>query len=270
MNHSYISSRAMVAQIQNEFGLTSHTNKLNMINYVGNAIEYMGYGAGFETKYIKRKVKDFKVNKPVELINLYNVFYKGAQIRNAATKRFSKNHEWDFFENHAVEELQNEILSRVKAAGERCELPECVVQYNCCEDKDALIDDILKINETKAFLDDIKKVRTLSYSQENWYKDTPHCIKTNIQEGEVTLQYLAFSVDEEGFPLVLNKPKYKEFVKLYVMKTLLLSGIKHKVLNFRDLYNLTEEAEAKARNEEIRLNSKQMELLISSWANIRQ
>lgn len=267
MNNEYISSKGIVSQIIREFGITSHTNKLDMIEYVGDAIEFIGYGLGFEVLYSTSTIEDFKISKPKDMIRLYNVFYKGRTLRNANRGVEKVNSTWRYLEDYALESLQDEIVSRINAANKRCDLPSCIVQTNPCENREGLIEDVLKIHEGRK---EIERIGQLSYTQKDWYKNTHSCIKTNLDKGDVTIQYLSHAKDEEGFPLIHNAPRYKEFIKYYVMKILLQSGVKHPVLTFRDMLELTERAQARAINEELRLNSSQITSLINSWVGGRR
>jgi hypothetical protein len=65
--------------------------------------------------------------------------------------------------------------------------------------------------------------------------DFPY-INTSYRDGELTLEYLAFPIDSEGFPLIPDNPYVREALFWYVLAKMIMGGYTHSDPTFNYLY----------------------------------
>ena len=58
-----------------------------------------------------------------------------------------------------------------------------------------------------------------------------HKLRFNFTALDVTLHYLGFPLDDEGFPMIIDNPHVKEALTSYILMKLIYSGVKHPVFN---------------------------------------
>lgn len=253
----YISTKAIIGSIIRDFGINSFTFNNDIIEWIGDAIDLIQTQIyGYEIKYEKVVISDFKIPIPHDAITVYNIFHNGYPL----IKGF-KNYAYCDTNITGFDYLQTDLVQTINANSKLCE-----TITDCCSIKKSLIDEILSRTDSlrKDFLFYSRPSTDKTYN----YQITPHCIKTTLDEGDIIIQYLSFATDTDGFPLVVDLPLFKEFVKYYCMSKLIQRGVKHPTLNFETIYQLQKEYKIKATNESKTLTDIDLDNFTSKWSSL--
>lgn len=266
--NNYISSKAIVGKVIRDFGINTTSANGDIIEWIGDCIEEIGYGIGFQDTFTRVSFTDYKIPIPLDMLYLYDVYYKGVRL----SKESKKVAEWNFYQNHNIYELEKDLMQRVEARSKRCDLKFCEPEVEVCNesDKELLMEEIINITDLKNITQlkgEIKHLLTRCHSDYT-YKQTPHCIKTNLEQGEVTLHYQSFAVDESGYPMVYNTHKYKTALTEFIMLKMLQRGYKHPVLEYKDVYTMYKLSLGKVKNEHKIPTISQLEHFRESWTNL--
>jgi hypothetical protein len=170
MIYKSISSKAIIAKVMRDLkpGNTSWT--IDALEWIGEALDFIGFHAGFEKKSKCLKVNSFRAALPC-----------------------------DFYDMHSVEKDGRPLIL---TSGSRSFEPSKLT---------------------------IERMRY----PERTYSLNPNYIIAGFEEGELTLNYLAFPVDEDGFPMVPDNIYYKQALEWYIIRQMLMGGFKHEAFNYQ-------------------------------------
>jgi hypothetical protein len=252
----YISSKALIGELSSDYGINTTIYANNFIEWIAQAIGAIGHSTGHSIAYELVEVVDYKIGIPEDLVYLNYVFYKGRLIEHLKKKekRGSVIQDSNFYD------LQKDLMQRVSAIKES---PKFVLNFD--EAKEQLISDILEVSK---LTDNLNAQISINTFEDLWWEENETCIKTNIEDGYVTLMYKKLKVSDEGYPVVIDTFKYKEAVKLFLLKRAMLRGYQHPVLNIRDVDTMLTEAIKKARNETKKLTNDQADNFRRNWTNL--
>jgi hypothetical protein len=68
---------------------------------------------------------------------------------------------------------------------------------------------------------------------ERTYSLNPNYIIAGFESGALTLNYLAFPLDEEGFPMIPDNIYYKQALQWYIIRQMIMGGYKHPSFNYQ-------------------------------------
>lgn len=101
----------------------------------------------------------------------------------------------------------------------------CWTNYNpCCVEMPALIDDAYKVS-----------------------LDPPY-LRFNFTDVEIEIEYMAFPIDTDGMPMVIDNVYVREALSWYIVFKMLLSGSTHPVLDIKAASAMWVDFKAKASN----------------------
>lgn len=78
------------------------------------------------------------------------------------------------------------------------------------------------------------EVNNLPQSLSESYTLNPNYINTSFQTGCITVFYLGIELDCDGYPTVIDDPKFREALTWYVLMKMLGRGFKHQTFTYKD------------------------------------
>lgn len=252
-----VSTKTLIGQIIRNFGIKETIYINSFIEWIGEAVGEIGYGAYTELAYEEFEVIDFRVPRPEDMIALNNVYYNGVLLRNTPLNVVPKRLDTD----SNVYNMQKELLMQLDAQVSTSALGNLTLQQ-----AEALKDNVINIEKGKKQLD--KFTTSFVTSNDYYFEETYSCIKTNVEEGFIVLQYTKFALDEDGSPSIIDTFKYREAVSFFVLYRLLMQGYKHPVLGLKDVMELKDTYMRQARNEHKKMTNEQLANFKRNWANL--
>lgn len=246
-----ISSRAIIQQAISGFAITV-SNEADMIEWIGDCIEDIGYHTGFVNKWAKLYVENSSIGIPCDYQDLNWIMHDGCVIHKGVPTKSVAGRRTDF--NDEIYSLFGGI-EHIKESDD----PEVIARR---EELIASFD--------KKIEDRIGLISTVYRTTEKWFEDgvDNSCWKTNIEdEDAVIIYYKAIPIDKDGFPMVISEINYREALKHSIMQNLLARGLKHPVFDWKTIYTLREKFVAKARNKSVMFNRQQKESFIKNWTS---
>ena len=77
-------------------------------------------------------------------------------------------------------------------------------------------------------------LKTYDRARGEWYELNHNYLRFSFEHGKVIVVYEGLPIDEEGFPCVVDDVNVKEACAWYILRSMLLQGWKHPVINFHD------------------------------------
>lgn len=255
----YLSSKSVIEAIRRRFGLRhSSIPKTDVIEFIAEAIGLLEYGIGMDIQFHESNIEFYRAGYPCDMVDLYNIYYNGKllpEYRCRNTCRYQRNPIYSF---------ENEVISKINVLEKNQKLSEDVDSYlegNIT--KTNLLEDILTANTSHLILE-----HGIQVSTNHWYKKNIHNIETSIEEGNITIEYLTFAVDDEGYPLVLDEIKYRLAIEHYVLYNLILSGYKHPTIKLDNAEYMKDRAMQKAKNQNKKLGIKELDEFKNVFTNL--
>lgn len=249
-NDKWISSGYVLGSVINGFGLNVAGLKYDIIEWIGQGIQGIGYVTGFVENSEVLTVKNHKAGFPCDFFRLSCLIKEGKRLRYGDRKYAtpSKN----VIEDIALKELLQQI--DVKQQLYESVLPE----------KAELIAQVQQ------------NIRELSY-QLNWsviredehdyYLINQYGFKFSFEEGEVLIVYKAFYFDDDGYPMIVDSYKYIEALRWFVMKSLLERGYKHNTIDLNYAEQMWIKFKHQAANEAKTMTEDEMINFKENWTN---
>ncbi len=250
MDYSSVSSRSIIQQLISRYGVT--ISKSDAIDWIGYAIEEIGYHVGFFSKVEKLKVVNYKIPIPCDFVSLNYFIYKGRKLKYG----IPNNHVTTYEPSAEYDEVMGILNTNFKL-----ELNDCCVDVDK-EEKEYHIETYKK---RVAYLE--SEFKHLPIDTDFYYTNSGQGYGTNAKD-YVYMFYKAFPLDEDGFPLVINEVKYRNAIMKYVLLCLLSSGYKHPVLDYPTVLRESELAISRAANEHFKMTNEQLEDFAGNWTNI--
>lgn len=220
MNYKTVSSKALVAKIYRDLKPKDSSWELDAIEWIGEAMEFIGYFTGFELKEEVVRVKDFKAHLPAPLYELIGV-----------------------------------RVGRFKLPME-----DPVESFNLGAVKDIIF-------RTTDFSGDYG-FSQLTVLTNHYYYLQPNYLKTSFRNGGVRLQYLAFPVDDCGYPEVPDNVVVKQAIEWYILRQMILGGYDHKFIDWQTAdYNWKKYC-VSAQNDLAFPSTDKMDSFIERWVRL--
>ena len=244
MIYKTTSSKAIIARVYNDFKPSGSSWVSGAVDWMGDAMGLIGYHGGLETKTTCVKIKDFRGCFPDDFESLIGVIYKGRRLPISMSKAKFPIH---LNKNFTPLMLSNDDLIRLETLTKQIEQLDAFLLDE--PDNTDFIDAKAKATAELNGLTESKYIKNTSTYGVDYYSINPDYIITSFEDGEITIIYQAFMVDEEGFPKIPDTPKYKDAVLWYIIRTMILSGYKHPFISFGDADQMWEVKRKKAAND---------------------
>ncbi len=250
MNYSSVSSKSIIQRLTSRYGVT--ISKSDAIDWIGDAIEEIGYHVGFYNKIEKLKVVNYKIPIPCDFVSLNYFIYNGKKLKYGLPDNHTTTRD------HSAE--YDDVMGLLNA-NFKLELDDCCVDTNQ-EEKEYHIETYKK---RIAYLESEFKHNPID--KDFYYTNSGQGYGTNAT-GYVYMFYKAFPLDDDGFPLIINEIKYRNAVMKYVLLCLLSNGYNHPVLDYPTVLRESELAISRAANEHFKMTNEQLEDFAGNWTNM--
>lgn len=257
-----ISSRRLLLDTSEAFGIDNSNWFANGLDWIAKAIQAIGYHWGFDTKEIPLRVSNNRVLIPAGVESINYISYNGCQLPLGID---GSEHAY-MRDNYRPMNVasDSEILMLTKQMKRLEELQE--------EDKNQDILDA--IIETKKKISDILQNFRLGTRANNvdfeYFNIENNYIKTSFSSGIIVLNAECFKVDERGYPLIIGTFNYTESVSHFLMMRLITSGYKHPVFNYRDIKSEWEDYTLKASNEGKLSSIQELDRFVERWTSVKR
>jgi hypothetical protein len=251
----YVSSQSIIGELISNYGVSIANKEDDIISWIADAVQAIGFGTYTELKVEEMAVNDFRISIPQNLVHLITIV-SGTQCARQV-KDITKS-----LPTVITDELQKNLLQEIVAyykGRQYVYSPEEIANASIHLDEEE--------ERLNSMLDLYSNSKDLSIKTNLQYQMHFNYIKTNIETPTALLWYRAMLLDNEGFPAILDTFKFKEAIRLFVLKRLLMSGYQHPVLKWDTITMLSETAITAARNEKKQFTSKQQKAFVQNWTN---
>lgn len=247
-----ISSKIIIGNVNRMFGGSIANSKYDIVEFVGEAIELIGYHTGFINKIKKEKVLDYTIDLPCDFIHLNHIFYNGKVMTSNQHDRICNNGN---FHSEEFDDLI-QFLHREETKDESCDFEQIEISKE------------RELNKLQSLFYNLH----LSGHKENhyYYLEGFNCFKTNLENDKIVyINYKAFPVDNDGFPLILDEINYKKGIEYYCVMRLIEMGFQHPTFNYQTIVSMSNNYIAKATNQNLKMTEKQMIDFSNKWTNLK-
>lgn len=249
------------------FGLNNSNWHANGIDWIGDAIEAIGYHCGFDVGKVKMYVRNYRVAIPSGMESIEYVEHCGHRLPLGVDE---SDYGFVRYEQHVKPNIFN--------SNEMLDLGRLIDNLNALREMDPAIPGVLEqIENTQFQINVLIGSKSLAGNVNQWrhefYNIESECqyIKTSFCEGEIVVKCRRFRVDDEGLPMVINTFKYKECVSWFLISRLILAGYNHpSIKNYETALELWEQTLPKAQNEPKILSIDEIERFKNRWTSIKR
>lgn len=224
MIEKMITSKAVIAKIIADLNLDENDIKItDMMSWIGEAVSKIGSVNQLEQKVSVIPLKNYQCKLPCELEKLQFVAFSFCNSNGWIPMKKSTG-AFSVYDKNTVCDCCNYMLIQDEAL-----IPLVKNMFNLVDDKQALdklnSDDSLRktlstlLNQYTVGKQD--STTCTNFSNTVQYDIKPGYLYSNVPEGYIKISYLAQYVDEDGMPLIPDKPSYFEAIYWYVAMKLL-------------------------------------------------
>lgn len=209
------------------FNLNNSNWRADGLDWIGDAIEAIGYHVGFDVKIVPLKIKSFRCKIPSGMESIEWIEHEGHRLPLGID-------ESDYHFVRFREGAKPNILTDIELS----DLSKYIDNLNALREMDPATPGVLDQIENTLFL--IKEILGTKYLAGNAFtrwrhhfyniESTTQYIKTSFEEGIIDVRCRTFKVDLDGKPLLVNTYKYKEAVSWFLISRMILSGYPHPVI----------------------------------------
>lgn len=243
-----VSSDYIINRLLSEFGY-KNISKNDIYEYIGNAIQQLGYGLFETVEYKQFPISFYKIAYPCDSIKVLNVYYKGKLIPPKTCRNYNNVSPFGWLEEKVVTGLTHLAIEQFDN-----------LQFGL--DREKLLAEVIDSFSV------IEKQNRVIVDESKWieYKETH--IGTSIEEGNGYLEYTTFALDENGVPLLHDEIHYLNAILYYCSFILIQSGYVHPTINYMNALELKDMHFGKALNYERRMTEQQRESFKNTWTNV--
>lgn len=218
-----ISCKAILAKIGLVFKPSDSSWQKSAIESIGWAIQGIGYHAGFEHKQTEPPyltVKNNRVRIPCDVERIIHV----EQLLPDHSQRNILNPDGTTpFPQPSEEE------------------PDCNTKYKG-------IRMVLATDSSGYGLSSDSPRTTATTPGRNYYSIDGEYVKTEFESGLIKLHYIGFSLDKNGYPMIIDDFDYKTAIEWYLIQEMILGGFKHPEVSWREANSMWDTYRLRAEN----------------------
>jgi hypothetical protein len=204
MNYKFVSTKEVIGKIFRDLKPTDTSWTMDAVEWIGEALDFIGYHGAFEKKVDTVTVADFRAQFPCDLYALIQVEYEGqALVFGTDTAAYDRG-------NRTTGATPNNSGSVYTSA---------VYQTNPTEEA-------AQPNFSLA-------TTTNRVAGSDYYLVNAGYIVTSFEAGDIKLHYTAYPTDEDGFPLVPDNIYVKQALEWYVIRQMMMGGYMHPIFNWQ-------------------------------------
>lgn len=250
------------------FGLKNSNWKADAIDWIGDAIEAIGYHCGFDEKRIRLQVNNYRVRIPSEIESINYIRYNGRRLPLGVDKS-----------DYGFVNIHNQANPNIIQDVEEQQLNKLINNLDALRQLDPATPGVLdQISNTLFQINTILGTSYIAAEPFFWrgefynIESEVQYIKTSFEEGVIDVYCRAFRVDENGLPLVVNTYKYKECISWFIMGRLILQGYPHPELkSYMEVHEYWEDRLLpQAQNEPKIFSIDEMERFKNRWTSVKR
>lgn len=234
------SSKYLLQRITANHNIAASSEEANMIDWMGQAMRFIGKHAGIEKKYcINVYVEDYHTCYPYGTEGILAIVYKGKLLPlgsdlsgvnyDRRLKRTSNSN--DYIADYDLITLIN---------GFKQQQLTLIDQYAITPTQEIaeLINELSgKILANETYIASLNRNQYSGKGLEGeFYNLKRNAIQTSFESGYVDILHTCFPVDEEGYPLIIDNEFYIQAIEWYLITMLIQKGYAHPIFTYWDAY----------------------------------
>lgn len=263
-----VTSEYILAKTVRDFKIEDSSWYKDAIDWIGDAIEGIGYHCGFINKAYETKSRNHRAELPCDLISLYGVVHCGYRlpIGSDTSGLFLQCNEKNECCNN-MSDLTDEMFLRLKVLYSKLDVINLIEEPTADDlnDKEDILKEITDINSSCKLSNSCIDQCVLPY-----YNVNADFIQTSFSEGNITILYKAFQLDDKGFPMIIDSYKYRNAVMWFLIMKTLLQGYIHPNIDYKLAKAEWEDYRHKASNEQKMPSLDQLERFHNRWHSIKR
>ena len=199
-NYKFISSKEVIGKVFRDLKPTDSSWTMDAVEWIGEALDFIGYHGAFEKKAETVTVADFRAPFPCDLYALRAVEYQGrALVEGTSTAGY---------------DTDRTTLSTPNTSGT---ITTAAVFQTDPNDPDTA-----------------QQGSTTNRGQgTEYYLMNAGYIVTSFEAGDIKLHYTAYPTDADGFPMVPDNIYVKQALEWYIIRQMMMGGYVHPVFNWQ-------------------------------------
>jgi hypothetical protein len=193
MIYKTVSSKVIISKIYRDLKPASSSWEADAIEWIGEALDFIGAFAGLEKRSVRLTVTDYRAVLPSNFYSMRGVYYEGTQLPYGGTLK----HIGGLLDSDVYLAAKTEVLTTDNVT---------VTSYG--------------------------SLRAQSGASEDYFLINPNYIQTSFETGEIRIAYNAFPVDDDGYPMVPDSIYYRTALFWYVLKMMLMGGYTHPIFTY--------------------------------------
>jgi hypothetical protein len=262
-----VSTEYIINKVIKDFKITDTSWIGDAVDWVGDAIESIGYHCGLTTYMTEPlKVVNHTVELPCNLVTLKGVYHDGVRLVLGS----------DLTGSLKLHDYSSSNLNDTISDEDFITLQRLYVQKNVI---DAIVSptaqDLLDREDVCKQIEALTSCKKLSNSAINhcvlpYYNLKPNFIQTSFADGYIQILHAGFTIDENGFPAILDTFKYREAVMWRVLRGTCLQGYIHPTIDFKMADDLFEKYRFQASNEQKMPSLDNLERFTNRWLSVKR
>ena len=203
MNYKFISSKEVIGKVFRDLKPTDSSWTMDAVEWIGEALDFIGYHGAFEKKTETVSVKDFRAAFPCDLYALRAVEYQGrALVHGTSTAGYDTDRTTLASPNNASSITTTAVYQTDPTEDAASPSPKYGTTVN----------------------------RSVGVE---YYLVNAGYIVTSFEEGDIKLHYTAYPTDADGFPMVPDNIYVKQALEWYIIRQMMMGGYVHPVFNWQ-------------------------------------
>ena len=208
MIYKTISSQAIIQKIFRDLKPADTSWTTDAIEWIGEALDFIGFHAGFEKRVKELEVSSFRAEVPCDLYQLMAVEYEGLPLVYGT--------DLTAYDKNRTTSMSPES-SQPAHTSARFETTTGVTQNSPTGEST------------------FRQTRTTKNQRNGseYYVINPNYIVTSFEEGTIKLHYDGYPLDDCGYPMVPDNIYYKQALEWYIIRQMLMGGYKNENFNWQ-------------------------------------
>lgn len=303
MIYKNVSCKTVILKVMNTFRIEDENQILSMVEWIGEGLKFIGAFAGYDNMTKTLSVEHHRVPLPYNLHELTQICYNGVPMTwNTKTFKYRDYVCQDCIQQTSSNDtivVMGNILTDVgvdyssNAGIESVNINQVVKAIDGYYSAGTSNHYYKRINSDMADTNLANVDYTMASDWEDVtnrfgeYSDTPITsdiansqgftinagyIRTEFEEGDITVSFNAIPVDEDGFPMVPDDISFATALQWYLISQLLLGGYKLKAegINFEYADHKWQQYCTQAKTKSIYPDLNQLQSFTNSWVRLIQ
>jgi hypothetical protein len=186
MIYNLVSSKRLLSKLYRDLKPKNTSFEADAIEWIGEALSFIGYQAGFIKRKITLTSKDYRVPFPKDFYTLIAVYYEDNKLPYSGDIVNAE----PYLDEAIYISAKTEVLETTNTT---------VTRYG-------------------------SRLYNTNSTDYNYYTINPGYIQTSFETGDIDVVYNAWPTDSEGLPLIPDSPYYFQAIEWYIMRQMIFQG----------------------------------------------